>query len=779
VVAGTMGGLELGTEPSGETLTFKSDRLTTHGVVVGMTGSGKTGLCLVLLEELVAAGVPVLAIDPKGDLGNLGLVFPGLAPEDFAPWVGDEDPRTVAESWRAGLERAGIGSDRVRQLRERLSMRVYTPGSTAGIPIDLLSLLDAPPEDVRNDPESRTTMVAAAVSGLLGLVGRPSDPVKDPAHVVLSHLVDEKWREGEGVDLSTLVLQLVDPPFEKVGLFPVDTFFDPDARMELAMRFNALLSAPSFASWRTGEALDLDERLAESDRRTPVSVFNVAHLQDAQRQFFISLLLSRLLAWSRRQPGTSRLRGLVFFDEVSGYLPPYPHNPATKAPLLTLMKQARAVGLGVVLSTQNPVDLDYKALSNAGTWAIGRLSTRQDRDRLLKGIEADGLDATVAGLAKRQFVLHQVGRGAPATFSSRHAMCYLRGPLTQVEVGSLNALFGVRYEADAERSKGEGGPSGVAGEAGLSVAPTVSGVDVAFLDPRVVFSARMEGRFEAFAEPARDDGTVLHRPALFARLRLRFDETRRGFVLDEELTRLWFPLGENGHDEPLPVRLEPEDLRSSPPPESVFAPLPGWCDEPGELKRLREDVVDSVHRSEARGQFVNPELKLYARSDESRADFEARCEAAVEAAIDAEAAKLNTRFEKKAERVQDQIERKQAQLVEHQGVVRSHQMEEVVNLGATILSFFGGRKRSLTTAVSKRRQSSRAQAKVGRLESDVAELQEEAIDLEEELEAALQDIRIAHRAALDATEVREVGLEKSDIDVVSFGLMWVPVSRRL
>ena len=520
--------LDLGRIADGESLAIKSSRLRTHGVVVGMTGSGKTGLCLVLLEELIAAGVPIIAIDPKGDLGNLGLLFPQFQPDDFAPWVGSDNPSKVAKSWQGGLLKAGISADRVQQVRDKLALTVYTPGSSAGVPVDLLGMLEAPPEASMADEEALRAIISAAVSGLLGLAGRKADPVKDPAHVTLSYIIERAWRAEESLDLSSLILQLVDPPFERVGVFPVDRFFPPDERMELAMSFNAILASPGFETWRKGAKLDPDRMLAVEDR-VPVSIFNVAHLDDRQRQFFVALLLSRLLAWSRRQPGTEDLRAVLFFDEVAGYLPPYPRNPPTKAPLLTLMKQARAVGLGVVVATQNPVDLDYKALSNAGLWCIGRLSTSQDRQRLLKGIEGADLDSTVAGLSKRQFLLHEIGRGEPQVFGSRHAMCYLRGPLTAVEIGKLNALFGVESVAATDEEQDETSERENAaaepGSAAVPRAPTVDGLSDHYLDRRVAFSARFDGAFSAAAEPVRKDGAVVYRPALYARPRTSF---RRG-----------------------------------------------------------------------------------------------------------------------------------------------------------------------------------------------------------------------------------------------------------
>jgi hypothetical protein len=773
-------GLHLGKDPQGgQAVAIPPDRLRTHGVVVGMTGSGKTGLCLVVLEELVRAGIPVIAIDPKGDLGNLGLLFPASAPDDFAPWCGAEDPAAVARGWQQGMLRSGLTAAHVAELRARMALTVYTPGSTAGVPVDLLGMLRAP-DDLEPESEEAQELVAGTVSSLLGLVGRRADPVKDPAHVVLSHILARAWAARAPVDLATLVLQLVDPPFEKVGVFPLDRFFPPDDRMDLAMAFNALLAAPSFGVWSQGAPLDPERLLARGDR-APVSVFSVAHLDEGQRHFFVGLLLTRLLAWSRRQPGTDGLRAVLFFDEVAGYLPPHPANPAPKAPLLTLMKQARAVGLGVLLATQNPVDLDYKALSNAGLWCIGRLTTEQDRARLLKGLEAEGLAPTVAGLEKRQFLLHQVGRGAPEVFATRHAMCYLRGPLTRPELGRLNALWGVEAPPPAALAPPptRGAPAAPAGSA---VPPGIPGVDAFYLDPRVAFSARMDGVFEAHAGPKTPDGKQAFAPALYADLRLRFDEERAGgeaFVVDRRLARVFFPLEDRLPEAPLPVRLEPQDLLQEPPGEATYRPLPAWMDEAKELAALQKRILDDVFRTEHEGQFLCRPLKLHGRAGETEAEFRQRCEAEVQARVDEEVAKLEDRFQAKAAKLQERLAAKGRKLAEQEGLARSRQLDEAMNIGTTLLSFFGGRKRGLGSAVSKRRQSAQAGARVDQTEAEIEALQAEAAALETELSEAVEAIEARHRRALDALESRAVRLEREDVRVEAFGVLWVPVTRRV
>jgi len=751
-------------------------RLRTHGVVVGMTGSGKTGLSLVLLEELVQAGVPIIAIDPKGDLGNLGLVFPSLSPEEFAPWAAEEDPMALSLRWKAGLARWGLGTDDTAGLAAKMDLRVYTPASDAGIPVDAIGSLRRPPASVLADADARRELVADLVGGLLGLVGQSSDPLRDPAHVVLSRIVDGAWSAGEDLNLESLVLRLVDPPFEKVGVFPLDRYFDPDKRMKLAVALNTVLASPGFEAWGRGVELDIERLLQPGQGRTPVHVFNLAHLDESERQFFVALLLGRVQAWSRSQPGSERLRALVFFDEVAGYLPPHPHKPPSKGPLLSMMKQARAVGLGVVLSTQNPVDLDYKALSNAGMWCIGRLSTPQDRDRLLKGLGNRELDAQVSGLQKRHFLVVQPGRGEPVVLQSRHALCYLRGPFTRQDV---SRLVGDRPRDIPAAPAAFGSAPTPEPDDGLLAAPPPVDVPSHFLDPRVAFSARLEERFAAAAEPTRTDGACVYRPAVVARFQLRFDEDRHGFVIDEALTRSWFPLDTDRPGAPETIRIEDRDLLGAPEPKARFAALPAWLDEADEWKRFARSATDDIYRTETRGMFVNPTLKLYGKADESEEDFRARCVEAVEERIDAAGAKLRDRYEAKVNRLQTRMSSKEAKLVDQKGVLQSRRVAEAVNVGETLLSFFGGRRRSLGSAVTKRRQASTSANRVATLEQELEDLALQVQDLELELREKLEDQRADEEDKLDAIEQREVRLEKTDIRLVELSLVWVPVSRRI
>jgi hypothetical protein len=557
------------------------------------------------------------------------------------------------------------------------------------------------------------------------------------------------------------------------------------------MTLNGVLAAPSFRAWTEGAPLDVASMLArpaESDGRTRVSVVTLSHLGDDQRRFFLSMLMGQLHAWSRSQPGTEKLRAVLFFDEAAGYLPPHPSNPPTKAPLLTMMKQARAVGLGVVLATQNPVDLDYKALSNAGLWAIGRLQTPQDRDRLLKGLGRPELNAVVNDLGKRQFLIQDAREDEPVVIQTRWAMCYLRGPFTASEIARLPRVeipgaptappTPVSSAPTEATPHAAAPPTASPVDDGLLPAPPPVPGDSWFLDPRVVFSERLGPVFGDAAEPARDDGKLAWVPAVYADLELRFDEDRVGFVLDHRERRVWFPI-DQGRPEPAVAAIEDGDLLARPDQPGRYAMLPTWLDEKAEITAMKKRVLDDVYRTETRGMFTHPKLKLYGKAGESREDFERRCRRRIQVRIDEGIAKLKDRFMTKADRIEDKIESKRNKLVEHEGVASSRKAEEMVNIGETVFSFFAGRKRSVTSVMSRRRQTQTARDRVERTRNEIEDLREQAVELQQELAEDAAEIRVKQEALLQDIVAKEVRLEKGDIRLRSFGVLWVPVTRRI
>ena len=473
---------------------YDSKDLTTHAVCVGMTGSGKTGLCVGVIEEAALDGVPSIVIDPKGDLADLMLTFPALRPEDFRPWINEDDAakagaspddfaKSQAEMWAKGLADWGQDGARIQRLRDAADFAIYTPGSDAGLPVSVLGSF-APPAD-RSDAEAVGDQIGAIATGLLALLGIDADPIKSREHILLSSILGAAWANGQALDIAALIAQIQQPPFAKIGVLDLDSFYPQKDRFELALALNNLLAAPGFQLWMQGVPLDVGQLLRSDAGKPRVAIFSIAHLSDAERMFFVTLLLNAVLAWMRGQSGTTSLRALLYMDEIFGYFPPTA-EPPSKKPLLTLLKQARAFGLGVVLATQNPVDLDYKGLSNAGTWLIGRLQTDQDKQRVLDGLEGasgqGGLDRAqleklISALGNRVFLLNNVHENAPEVFQTRWTMSYLRGPLSRPQIAALMTPLKAALPAPAA-APAAAAPAAVAAPATAAAPPAAAAARV-------------------------------------------------------------------------------------------------------------------------------------------------------------------------------------------------------------------------------------------------------------------------------------------------------------
>jgi molecular chaperone GrpE (heat shock protein) len=776
--------LNLGrTDETAEAFALEANHLVTHGVILGMTGSGKTGLAITLLEELVLAGVPLMLIDPKGDLANLGLLFPEARADQLQPWLDEgQDSQECSQRVQRGRLEWGIGPSQVAELRDKMELRIYTPGSRVGLPVNLLGCFQRPDAATLAEPEARAELISGTVQGLLALVGVSADPLRSPEAVVLGQIVDLAWEQGQDLSLEDLVLRLADPPFKKVGVFPLETFFPSSQRLDLAMKLNALLASPAFAAWSEGDPLD-PQRLQQSVQpgKVPVSLFYLAHLSDAERMFFVSLLLHRVRNWSRGLSGTSSLRSLLYFDEVAGYVPPHPANPASKQPLLTLLKQSRAVGVGLVLATQNPVDIDYKGLANAGTWWVGRMQTAQDRARVAEGLTlaAAGLDGQqlqreFEQLQPRHFLVKSPASPLPLRYQTRFAKSFLRGPVTRAELPRLQPRPPAPVAAATVP-----GPRPAAASAGLTQPPPLpGGFAQGFLDPRVVFSAALEGILESFAQPRRSDGVTLWQPALWGELQLRFDEDKGGFVLDEAHHCVFFPLGDSLPSQWLRLPLEPNDVLPSYPPPGFFEPLPASFDESSEFKAAQQAMIEDVFRRVSSSQWIQPDLKLYGEGGESEERFRERVQRAIEERVDQQVSKLHAKVDREIQALQDRLARHEGKLETLRNESQRRQTESLWNAGAAVLGFFTGKKRSLNTALSAHHRSSGAKDRVSQSEDEVNLLYQKLQEVREKLELQVDQIRAAEAGALDRIEARTVRLERSDIRVSRFGVLWIPVSRR-
>ena len=758
-------------ERTGEKVEYPSDHLVTHGVIVGMTGSGKTGLGTIFLEEALSRGIPALVLDPKGDMTNLALTFPNVAPADFAPWVDapdasrNEAAAEAASAAAAGLKDWGLSGKNIATLRDRAGFTVYTPGSTAGIPLDVLGSLSAPPSGT--DAETRRDEVEGLTSGLLSLVGVESDPVSGREHILIATLVEQAWDQGENLTLEHLIARVHRPPIRKLGVFEIDTFFPEKDRLALAMRLNTLLASPSFQAWRTGPPLD-PARLLWSDGKPQAAILYLAHLTDAERQFVVTLTLSRLITWMRAQSGTDELRAMVYMDEVFGFVPPTAMPPAKK-PMLTLMKTARAFGIGMLLATQNPVDLDYKAMSNAGTWCIGRLQTERDKARILEGLQSasgmtdiKAIDAMVSGLAKRQFVLHDVKAKGPVVFTTRWAMSYLRGPLTRDQVARL-------VGEDPRRALSAPTPAAPPDLNATPVAPSTAGaIPARHIDPGAPWLSQVG------AKP----NSTRFAAAVAVRVRLRYDDTKSGVDHNEEWEAVFHPL-RNPFDPTVGVAVDhdPRDFTDKAPEGATYVLPEAPVDTKSWFVDVESGVRDAVVAQRRITVWRNPALKLYSRVGEDQAAFLARCHAAADAAADAEIVDVKRKLQSRIDRARAAIDSAYLDVREAQLDAETRRQEEMVSGAGTLIGVLTGRRnsRSLSGAATKRSMTRRAEQRAKSAESKAAAKQEGLEALEADMTTAVTEVTSAWQAKAAAVETVEIGLEKTDVTVEPPVLIWVPV----
>jgi hypothetical protein len=801
-------------ERTGEDVKLKTEDFTTHGVIVGMTGSGKTGLGVVLIEEVLSAGLPALLIDPKGDLTNLCLTFPDLDARAFRPWVDegqakaagqspDEFAAAQATAWKEGLAGWGYGSDQIRALRDTCDFTIYTPGSQAGTPINIVGSLQVPDTD---DTETIGDEIAGYVSGLLGLVGIEADPLASREHILLSNLIQHAWSKQQALDLATLVGQVQQPPINQLGVFELDQFFPPKDRQKLAMQLNGLLASPSFAAWGAGTPLDIDSLLYR-DGTPRCAIVTTAHLSDEERQFVTSLVLSKLVTWMRRQSGTTDLRALLYMDEVAGYLPPTA-MPPTKKPIMTLMKQARAFGVGVVLATQNPVDIDYKAISNAGTWMVGRLQTERDKDRLLDGMSAadGGVDIgavsdTISGLNKREFVLRRAGKDEPEVFTTRWAMSYLRGPMTKDQIklvaGGSAAPDGAPTPSSSlgEESGSASARRAVAGDASEPTASAEPGAAAATAAPAAspnenstpvmpVVAAGVVVRWVDAAAPwlgdiGGDGAGTTYEPAIVARVQMRYDESKADLVHDEVYSGVVFPLDDRiDASRVATVAFEDASLLTAAPAGVTYRLTQAPIGESRTWKQVERDLIDHLVRVGSIDLHVNKTLKLYSTPGESAEDFQTRCAKAAQSSIDAARSELASKYSAKQAKLQSQREAAadRADVVEEQAKERKRG-NWLRAAGDVLGGVFGsrrsaagriGRAAERLTKNSDGERVDEAQGRIGRIDEQIAAL-------DAELAAEQTDIEAKWATAAASITTVPVSLERTDVKVTQLALAWVPV----
>ena len=779
--------------PLDDLVLYDSRDLVTHAVCVGMTGSGKTGLCLSLIEEAAIDGVPVIAIDPKGDLGNLLLTFPRLAADEFRPWIDEDEARrkgqtpdafaaAEAERWKKGLAEWGEDAARIERLRSAAEFAIYTPGSSAGLPVSILSSFAAPSGAARGDDENQAERAGTTATSVLALAGLDAQP-RSREHTLLASLFTTAWAAGTSLDLPALIQQVQSPPFQKVGVLDLEAFFPAKDRFDLSMRLNGLLAAPGFAQWMEGAPLDPSTLLYTAQGKPRVAIFSIAHLGDAERMFFVTLLLNQIVAWMRAQTGTTSLRALVYMDEILGYFPPVA-NPPSKPPLLTLLKQGRAFGVGVLLATQNPVDLDYKGLANTGTWFLGRLQTERDKARMLDGLEGaaagsmnrEETDRLLSALDKRVFLLHNVHEKGPVVFQTRWTLSYLRGPLSRDQIRALRP----REVPGGQVTKVPEGP-------GVPEVPGGSRVQAKRADAAADTAPPVlpPGVQQFFIPPKGAQHEVQYTPVVIGAARVGFGDSKLG--IDEVRDVVYaapFAGGAVPVDWAQAERLDvaAADLESAPVPGATFAQVPAPGLQARSYAAWSKDLSRWLAQSEKLELFRQADLKLTSKVDETERDFTIRVNDALRLARDTAVETLRKKYAPQQARVAERIRKAQAAVERESAQATQQKLQTGLSLGATIFGAMFGRKTLSTSTLGRATTAARGVGRsmkesedIKRASENVEQIREEAQKLEEEMLAETR--KISESTAPPVIDRIALAPKRGQVSVQLVGLGWMPDSR--
>jgi hypothetical protein len=791
-------------------LLYDSKDLVTHAVCVGMTGSGKTGLCIGLIEEAAIDGIPSIVIDPKGDLTNLLLTFPEMRASDLRPFINEDEARTKGVSpdefatqqaalWTKGLGDWNEGLDRIARLKNAAEFAIYTPASSAGIPVSILRSFAAPAQAIIDDREAMRERVSGTAMSVLALAGIEADPVQSREHILLSTILDKAWRAGQDLSLADIVQQIQNPPVTKLGVMDLDSFYPAKDRFQLAMALNNLLASPGFEAWLEGEALDISRMLYTPAGKPRVAVFSIAHLNDGERMFFVSLLLNQMLTWMRTQPGTTSLRALLYMDEIFGYFPPV-SNPPSKQPLLTLLKQARAFGIGVVLATQNPVDLDYKGLSNCGTWFIGRLQTERDKDRLLDGLasasgaagnkfDRQAVDNLLSSLGSRVFVLNNVHEDHPEIFQTRWTLSYLRGPLTRDQIKLLNPRKSASSSPAApdvqDLSQTVSRPQNTTESTTESTNSTTktmaSGVGLA---TRPVLPPEINQQFVAVRVPPPAGAQLVYIPTLYGSAQIKFSDKKsavdesRDFNFVTPITGEAVPVDWANAQE---ASFAPSDLETEAAENAHFADVPGPAAKAKNYAGWSKDFGTWLFQTQKLELLRSPSTGVTSQVNESERDFRIRLQQASREQRDTTADSLRAKYAPKLNILNERLRRAQQMEERQKAEMNQQTIGTIISVGATVLGAFLGRKAVTATTISKASTAIRSAGKVIKENQDVSQANETVAAVQQQindLNAQFQQELDAAQAKMDAnTEPLEkvvVEPKKANISVKLVCLVWAP-----
>ena len=767
---------------------YESKDLTTHAMCVGMTGSGKTGLCIALLEEAAIDKIPAIIIDPKGDLSDLLLTFPDLNPEDFKKWLSqdeadkkgislDELAKKKAGDWEKGLLNWDQSKDRIKKLKDSVMFDIYTPGSNAGKQVSVLRSFDPPEEKILNDDFSLRETILSVTGALLNLIGISADPIKSKETILLTNIIEFYWRQKKGLTLPDLIQSISNPPIQKVGVFDIESFYPSKERFELAMQLNNLLASPGFSGWMEGEKFSISNFLYTNEGKPKHSIFSIAHLNDTERMFFVTLLLNEAINWMRLQPGTTSLRAIIYMDEIFGYFPPVA-NPPSKGAMLTLLKQARAFGLGVVLATQNPVDIDYKGLSNIGTWFIGRLQTEQDKNRVIDGLnsamQSEGksysqqeLEKLISSLDSRIFLMNNVHENAPVIFQTRWVMSFLSGPLTRVQISELmkNRIEEVHP---------------------ISIPRPVPVSEENIAETRPVISSEINQVYVPLrsSKPG-DEAKLLYKSFLYGKADVNIVSDKN--KIETSLNRnLFFPLLDNDEmiewESPLELDIPSEDLLTEPEIEKAsFSSIPQNSTNPKSFNNWNKEYANYLYRESKIVLYQNKESGLISDEGESEKDFRVRMDLSLRELRDNEIEKIKAKYGKNIKSLEEKIRKSEQKLQDEKAQYNQQKINAAISIGTTLLGALLGRKTFSSTnasragsAISKASRTYKEKIDVDQVQDDIKNLNVQIEGLNNQLNEDIQNISTNYDPDKIRLEEIIVRPAKSGINVNSLSLAWLP-----
>lgn len=784
-----------------ELILYDSKDLVTHAVCVGMTGSGKTGLGIVVLEEAIIDGIPAIIIDPKGDMGNLLLTFPELTGENFEPWINPADApdkgstkeyaKQEADKWKKGLTDWNQDGARIKRIRESADFVIYTPGSNSGIPVSILKSFEVPPKEILQDSESMREKISSTVTSLLSLVGIDVNPIESREHILISSIIEYSWKAGKNLDIPSIIQLIQSPPINKIGVLDTESFFPSKERFSLITSLNNLLASSGFSAWMDGYPLDIQNLLYGTKGKSKVSIFSISHLNDKERMFFVSLLLNQLVGWIRSQSGTTSLRAILYMDEIFGYFPPVA-NPPSKTPLLTLLKQARAFGLGIILATQNPVDLDYKGLSNTGTWFIGRLQTEKDKERVLDGLEGASqtlgksferkeIDRILSSLDKRIFVMSNAHEDGLEIFQTRMAMSYLRGPLIRDQIKIL--MDPLRKKVQPETIFTAPSSDRINSQEKTNVKLLKSDIpDNSNLNQpgqRPTITPNISQYFIPVKNNVSDIENIVYHPYMLGGATLTFSDKQAGLDLVKDVIFIT-PVTDNAvpvdWQNAQEIDLKFSEILKDPAKEnSQFMQPPSVVNKIEKYVDWKRDFLVWLAQNNKITLYKDPRTQSLSRPGESEKDFRLRIGQKVRENRDESVDKLRKKYAPKLATIQEKINRAKQKMNLENDQVKQQNVQTAISIGTSLLgAFMGRRRRGRTSSLARgigRSMKERKDVRYAKESLESLNQQLQSIQSEFDSEVASLNTKINQQDVLETVIFKP---NKNDISVKLLSLVWYP-----